>query len=54
MGYDVLCVHVSHPLAVKVISLFECKDQSALPTANGKLKIDPKIRCVNEASLKSD
>ncbi|KAJ6884195.1 5'-3' exoribonuclease 4-like isoform X1 [Populus alba x Populus x berolinensis] len=43
LGYDVLCVHVSHPLAVKVISLFECKDQSALPTANGKLKIDPKI-----------
>ncbi|KAI9383358.1 hypothetical protein POPTR_013G070200v4 [Populus trichocarpa] len=43
LGYDVLCVHVSHPLAVKVISLFECKDQSAQPTANGKLKIDPKI-----------
>lgn len=43
LGYDVLCVHVSHPLAVKVISLFEYKDQSALPTANGKLKIDPKI-----------
>ncbi|XP_011011029.1 PREDICTED: 5'-3' exoribonuclease 4-like isoform X2 [Populus euphratica] len=43
LGYDVLCVHISHPLAVKVISMFKCKDQPALPTANGKLKIDPKI-----------
>ncbi|KAJ6360302.1 hypothetical protein OIU77_004328 [Salix suchowensis] len=43
LGYDVLCVRVSHPLAVKVISLLECKDQSALPTANIKYQIDPTI-----------
>uniref|UniRef100_A0A6N2NJ57 Uncharacterized protein n=1 Tax=Salix viminalis TaxID=40686 RepID=A0A6N2NJ57_SALVM len=43
LGYDVLCVRVSHPLAVKVISLLECKDQSALPTADIKYQIDPTI-----------
>ncbi|KAJ6693861.1 hypothetical protein OIU85_004629 [Salix viminalis] len=43
LGYDVLCVRVSHPLAVKVISLLECKDQSAMPTADIKYQIDPTI-----------
>ncbi|CAK7341687.1 unnamed protein product [Dovyalis caffra] len=43
LGYDFLCIHVSHPLAVKIIFLSECEDQSTLPKANAKLKIDPKI-----------
>lgn len=47
LGLDILCIHKSHPLSIKIFSFWERnKDNPKLSKAKVKRKINPEVRCV--------